>query len=152
MGHIIGRVYRDSFEKGGKEYQTLVLDIRTISVRKKFTIAVNKHKYKDGDVNAVPEAGREHEPDYHIWHNFSARGESIPSVIVGGIRNMTGQGGAYKRATLFDPFLSPYETGFFLFEAKEGGDVLYNVVAEPFGSERQRREVPVVTETIPKES
>jgi hypothetical protein len=151
MNYIIGRVIRDSFEKDGKTFPTLIMDIRTMSVRKKFTISVNKYKYPDKNVEGVPVSGKEGEPDYHIWHNFSGRGESIPSVIVGSIMNAIGQGGtAYKRAVLFDPFISPYEIGFTLFEAKGDGDVLYNVVAEPFRGGGQRRDVPVVTEDIPK--
>lgn len=165
---IVGRVYRDSFEKDNKKVQTLVMDIRTLSVRKKFTISVNKYKYADGNVEGVPHSGHELEPDYHVWYNFSARGESIPSTIVGNIRNMVGNNGPYKSALLFDPFISPYEIRFALFPPKGDGDVLYHVVAEPFRSasdrntlpaaephtaayDRNGRDVPVVTETIPKE-
>lgn len=133
----IGRVYKDSYTKGGVEYPLIMLDIRTISVRKKFTISVNKNKYEDGKITSLPVQGKEEHPDYHIWHNFSNRGEFIPSVIVGNIKNAVSESGLnYKRAKLFDPFLSKENIYFTLFEVEKDKKIdenhLYNVVAEPY--------------------
>lgn len=133
MSHVIGRVYRDSFESGGKTIPTLVMDVRTVSVRKKFTIAVNKLKFPSGKVDGAFADGMEAEADWIIWGNFSGRGESLPSVIVGELRREVSHGGLeYKKGFLFDPFLSPYEIGFALFEDKGETDMLYSIVAEPY--------------------
>jgi len=133
----IGRVYKDSYMKNGKKFPLLILDIRTISIRKKFTISVNKNKYENGNVTSVPTQGREDHPDYHIWYNFSNKGESIPSQIVGDIRNAVSENGlAYKKAKLFDPFISDKNIYFTLFsvddDKKIDADHLYNVVAQPY--------------------
>jgi len=133
----IGRVYRDSFVKDGKKFPILVLDIRTISIRKKFSISVNKNKYEDGNVLSQPVAGKEEYPDYHIWHNFSNRGESLPSQIVGDIRNAVSDSGLdYKKAKLFDPFISDKNIYFTIFAVDDDKKIdenhLYNVVAKPY--------------------
>lgn len=133
----IGRVYKDSYKKEGQIYPMLTLDIRTITVRKKFTISVNKNKYLDGRVDSIPVQGKEEHPDYHIWTNLSNRGESLPSVIVGNIKNAVSEGGlSYKRAKIFDPFVSKENIYFTLFavdaEKKIDENHLYNVVAEPY--------------------
>jgi len=135
----IGTVYKDSYIKDGKDIPLIKLDIRTITQRKKFTISVNKHKYVDGVLkkeNIIQ--GKEEHPDYHIWANFSNRGESIPSVIVGSVKNAVSQHGlAYKSAKIFDPFISRYSIYFTMFEAsvedkEKNKDLLYNVVASPY--------------------
>ena len=136
----IGRVYQDSYKgRDGKEVKFIQLDLRTISTRKKFTISVNKLKYVDGiqkSENIIQ--GKEDHPDFHIWANFSNRGESLKSVIVGSVKNMVSQSGlAYKSAKIFDPFLSRYNLYFSLFsvseeEKKENPNLLYNVVASPY--------------------
>ena len=133
----IGRVYKDSYKKDGKEFPLLILDIRTITTRKKFTIAVNKFKYPSGAVNGVVTQGKEDYPDYNIWYNTSSKGESLPSVIVGSIKNAVSENGlAYKRARIFDPFVSKYSIYFTLFavdaDKKIDANHLYNVVAEPY--------------------
>jgi len=135
----IGRVYRDSYYNKGlqKDVGTIVLDIRTISTRKKFNISVNKFKYEDGNVNGAPAQGKEEHPDYHIWANFSNRGESIPSQIVGSVKDAVSENGLkYKRASLFDPFTSKESIYFTLFtpdaEKKIDENHLYDVVAQPF--------------------
>jgi len=133
----IGRVYKDSYMKDGKKFPLLILDIRTINIRKKFSISVNKNKYADGSVTSQPVVGKEEHPDYHIWYNFSNRGESLPSQIVGDIRNAVSENGlAYKKAKLFDPFLSDKNIYFTLFEVDEDKKIdkhhLYNVVAQPY--------------------
>ena len=133
----IGRVYKDSYTKDGKKFPLLVLDIRTLSIRKKFTISVNKNKYASGAVNGVLTEGKEEHPDYHIWYNFSNRGESIPSQIVGDIRNAVSENNlAYKKAKLFDPFISDKNIYFTLFsvddDKKQDENHLYNVVAQPY--------------------
>lgn len=133
----IGRVYKDSYTKNGKVYPLLTLDIRTITVRKKFTISVNKNKYPDGKVTSQPVQSKEDCPDYHIWTNLSNRGESLPSVIVGNIKNAVSENGlAYKRAKIFDPFVSKENIYFTLFSVDEDKkidtDHLYNAVAEPY--------------------
>jgi len=86
----IGSVYHSSYLVDKKEVKFIQLDIRTISLRKKFTISVNKLKYKDGVLKQenIIEGTHDH-ADYHIWANFSNRGESLKSVIVGSIKNMT---------------------------------------------------------------
>jgi len=135
----IGRVYMDSYIKDKKEVSFIQLDIRTITERKKFVISINKLKYLDGirkQSNIIQ--GTEDHPDYHIWANFSNRGESVPSVIVGSIRDMVSSGGKeYKSAKMFDPFLSKHSIYFSLFsvndeEKKKNPEMLYNVVASPY--------------------
>jgi len=133
----IGRVYSDSYTKDRKKYPLIILDIRTITTRKKFTIAVNKMKYPDGVVNENITQGKEDYPDYNIWYNTSARGESLPSVIVGSVRNSVSENGlAYKKARIFDPFLSKHSIYFTLFSVDDDKKIdanhLYNVVAEPY--------------------
>jgi len=136
----IGRVYKDSYVKGGNVIPLITLDIRTITVRKKFTISVNKLKFPDGKTVAqggVAAQGKEEHPDYHIWTNLSNRGESLPSVIVGNIKDAVSENGlAYKRAKIFDPFVQKESIYFTLFavddEKKIDENHLYNVVAEPY--------------------
>ncbi|MCX6076017.1 MAG: hypothetical protein NTW78_03930 [Campylobacterales bacterium] len=135
----IGRVYRDSYvNKVTKEVvKTVMLDIRTISAKHTFSISVNKLKYPDGVINGNIVAGKEEHPDYHIWANLAKRGESGWSEIVGNVRNAVSDSGlAYKRAVLFDPFLSKENIYFTLFsvepEKKVDETHLYNVVAQPF--------------------
>lgn len=133
----IGRVYKESYTKNGNVYPLIQLDIRTISLRKKFSISVNKNKYPDGKITDVPMQGKEEHPDYHIWANFSNRGESIPSVIVGSIKNAVSEGGlAYKRGKIFDPFLSRESIYISLFtvddDKKTDENHLYDVVAQPY--------------------
>ena len=136
----IGRVYKDSYVKGGNVIPLITLDIRTITVRKKFTISVNKIKFPEGKTDAqggVPVAGKEEHPDYHIWTNLSNRGESLPSVIVGNIKDAVSENGlAYKRAKIFDPFVQRESIYFTLFAVDDDKKIdenhLYNVVAEPY--------------------
>jgi len=136
----IGRVYKDSYVKGGNTIPLITLDIRTITVRKKFTISVNKIKFPEGKTvtqGGVAVAGKEDHPDYHIWTNLSNRGESLPSVIVGNIKDAVSEGGlAYKRAKIFDPFVQKESIYFTLFavdaDKKIDENHLYNVVAEPY--------------------
>jgi hypothetical protein len=113
----IGRVYKSSYAKDGKVYPLIQLDIRTISLRKTFTISVNKLKYPSGNINETPVQGKEDHADYHIWANFSNRGESLPSVIVGSVKNAVSENGLhYKNGKIFDPFLSRDNVYFALFE------------------------------------
>lgn len=129
----IGRVYKDSFVKDQKSYPLLILDIRTITVRKKFNISINKTKFPDGKIGS-PVQGTEAQPDYHIWYNVSARGESLPSVIVGEISNAVSQSGlAYKKGKLHDPFL-PRDVRFSLFSVEDDKkidkDHIYNAMTD----------------------
>ena len=134
----IGRVYKSSYVNKDKVVvNTIMLDIRTISAKQTFTISVNKMKYPDGVVNANIAVGKEEHPDYHIWANLAKRGESGWSEIVGNVRNaVSEQGLAYKRAVLFDPFLSKENIYFTLFSVESEKRVdenhLYNVVAQPY--------------------
>lgn len=134
----IGRVYKSSYVNRDKEtVQTILLDIRTISAKHTFTISVNKVKYPDGAINANIAAGKEEHPDYHIWANLAKRGESGWSEIVGNVRNAVSEGGvAYKRAVLFDPFISKENIYFTLFsvekEKKVDENHLYDVIAQPY--------------------
>ena len=133
----IGRVYKDSYTKGGQVYPLITLDIRTLTQRKKMTISVNKVKFPDGKVGGPIAQGKEEHPDYHVWANFSNRGESTPSVIVGNIKDAVSEGGlAYKRGNIFDPFVQKESIYFTLFavndEEKIDENHLYNVVAQPY--------------------
>ena len=133
----IGRVYKSSYQKGAQTIDTIVLDIRTITVMKQFTISVNKLKYPDGNINSTAVRGKEEHPDYHIWASLAKRGESGMSEIVGSIKNAVSENGLkYKRASLFDPFVSDKSIYFTLFavdnEKKKDENHLYNVVAQPY--------------------
>jgi len=133
----IGTVYKSSYKKGNEVIQAIILDIRTITLRKQFTISVNKLKFPDGKIGTPIAEGKEDHPDYHIWTNFSNRGESIPSVIVGSIKNAVSERGLeYKRCKIFDPFISKENIYFTLFsvdkEKRIDENHLYNVVAEPY--------------------
>lgn len=134
----IGRVYKSSYVNKDKVVvNTIMLEIRTLSVKHTLSISVNKLKYPDGIVNGNIVAGKEEHPDYHIWANLAKRGESGWSEIVGNVRNaVSEQGLAYKRAVIFDPFLSKENIYFTLFsveaEKKVDENHLYNVVAQPF--------------------
>ena len=105
---IIGRVYTDVFEKDGKEFQVIRMDIRTISFRKKMTIAVNREKWAKGNPPAKLTSEISDAPDYFIWANFSGRGESIPSQVVGHMFNRYGEDGSlvHKDGVVFDPAVS----------------------------------------------
>lgn len=134
----IGRVFKSSYTNKDKVVvNTIMLDIRTISAKHTFSISVNKLKYPDGIINTNIVAGKEEHPDYHIWANLAKRGESGWSEIVGNIRNaVSDQGLAYKRAVIFDPFLSKENIYFTLFsvdaDKKIDENHLYNVVAQPY--------------------
>ncbi|MDQ7067752.1 MAG: hypothetical protein Q9M40_07155 [Sulfurimonas sp.] len=134
----IGTVYKSSYKKDGVDVPLIMLDIRTLTQRKKLTISVNKVKYPSGAVTGAIADGKSEYPDYHIWANFSNRGESIPSVIVGNIKDAVSDGGLkYKRAKLFDPFVSKENIYFTLFSVDDDAklvnpNLLYNVVAQPY--------------------
>ncbi len=133
----VGMVLQESYKKDGKDIPLIVMDIRTITFRKKFTIAVNKLKFPEGKIDGAIAAGKEDHPDYHIWYNVSNRGESLPSVIVGSVKNHVSEGGfAYKKAKIFDPFISQHALYFAIFpvdkEKKVCENHLYNIVAEPY--------------------
>lgn len=134
----IGRVYKSSYMKGDEKIPLLILDIRTISIKKEFTISVNKHKYADMRVDGAVTQGKEEHPDYHIWCNHAKRGESGRSEIVGSIKNAVSEDGnvKYKRASIFDPFISEKSIYFTLFNVDENkkadANHLYNAVAQPY--------------------
>lgn len=143
----IGRVYRDTYynKKTEKNEETIILDIRTITTRKQLTISVNRLKYPEGKVNQNISPGKEDHPDYHIWANFSNRGESLPSVIVGNMKNYTSEDGRtqFKRGKIFDPFVSTTANiTFTLFatapEKKINENHLYDVVAEAYNPNRNQ--------------
>lgn len=131
----IGRVYKGTYKKDNVEYPTLTLEIRTITIKKDFTISVNKYKWESGRVGeGSPVQGKENSPDYHIWGNLNKRGESNPSEIVGGITDKIGQSGnKYKNASICDPFVQKEPIFFNLFsidEAKKSDkNQLYTAVA-----------------------
>jgi len=133
----IGNVFKTSYTKNGQVFPLVEMDIRTITMRKKFTLAVNKLKYPDGVVGGAVTAGKEDHTDYHIWANFSNRGESIPSVIVGNMKNAVSEKGVkYKRGKIFDPFVSNQNIYITLFEVDKEKRIdeshIYSVVAEPY--------------------
>ncbi len=133
----IGKVYRDSYEKDGKQIPTIVMSIRTITFKKEFTIAVNKMKWESGVVGqGVAVQGKENHPDYHLWASLGKRGEAI-SDIVGSIKDMVSDNGLkYKKGNIFDPFIQKEAIYFTLFpideERKTDKNELYKVVAQPY--------------------
>jgi len=134
----IGIVERGSYkDRDGKVVPLVNMDIRTLSIRKKFTISVNKLKYPDGVVNGNIAQGKEEHPDYHIWTSLANRGESGWSEMVGSVRDAVSDNGLkYKRAVLFDPFIQKENIYFTLFsvdeDKKRDANHLYNVVAQPY--------------------
>lgn len=99
----IGRVLEEEYQdkKDGKTKKNKVLDLRTLDTRKRFTISLNKNKYPDGKTIAT---GQETKADFHIWYNFSNRGESLPSEIVGGFKKEKSKEGLnYLRGYIYDP-------------------------------------------------
>ncbi len=131
----IGRVLKDSYEskKDGKTYPQLVLDVRTITVRKKFNINLNKHKYPTGKLDKIKE-GCEDFPDYLVFYNVNGRGESLSQVHVGNIDNdESTKGVPFKKGFIFDPFVQKeplYFTMHGVDESKKSEEAhIYNVVA-----------------------
>ncbi len=98
----IGRVLEEEYkDKEGKKKKNKVLDLRTLDMRKRFTVSLNKNKYPDGKTVAQ---GQENKADFHIWYNFSNKGESLPSEIVGGFKKETSKEGlGYLRGYIYDP-------------------------------------------------
>lgn len=142
----IGKVYKDSYMKDGNKIPTLILDIRTITVKKKFSITVNVFKWESGKVGVGPAAsGKEDYPDYHIWYNINNRGESFPSEIVGNIKEAISENGLkYKKGSIFDPFVQKESIYFSLFpideDKKKDKDQLYNVVVNPYKKSTQQNQ------------
>lgn len=98
----IGRVLEEEYtDKEGKKQKSKVLDLRTLAVRKRFNVSLNKNKYPDGKTVA---AGQEEKADFHIWYNFANRGESGMSEIVGGFKKAVSENGLnYLRGYIYDP-------------------------------------------------
>lgn len=98
----IGRVLEESYtSKDGKEQKSKVLDLRTLTIRKRFNVSLNKNKYPDGKTVAD---GQEEKADFHIWYNFANKGESGMSEIVGGFKRAVSEGGlSYLRGYIYDP-------------------------------------------------
>lgn len=132
IGRVLKAVYLNS-EK--KEVPFILMDIRTITVKKEFTVAVNKLKYSDGKISKESLIeGKESLSDYCVWYNTAKRGESLPSSVVGGINNVTSKDGVeYKTGFIFDLFVQKEPIVFSLFavkeEEKQNENHLYNVVA-----------------------
>jgi len=128
----IGRILRVKEERFGKIHTELVMDIRTISLKKKFTIDMNKIKYPDGDMNS-PKEGCEDYPDYLLWYNVNAKGEALPREHIGNISNIVSGDGSVKRGFIFDPFIQAEPIYFSIFPVEkekvtEEGH-LFNVLA-----------------------
>lgn len=135
----IGKVYRGQYKHktSGEMIDTIIMDIRTISIMKSFTLSVNGLKFPSGKIGSPIAHGKEDHPDYHIWANFSKRGESLPSVIVGNLYNKKSEDRVnYKKGHIFDPFISPNKIYIALFEVKDdrkaNNDHIFNVIAEPY--------------------
>lgn len=135
----IGKVYKDQYKHktSGAMIDTIIMDIRTISLMKTFTISVNVLKFPSGKIGSPIAHGKENHPDYHIWANFSKRGESSLSVMVGNLHNKKSEDGLnYKKGHIFDPFVSPNKIYFALFAVKDDRKVndkhIFNVIAEPY--------------------
>ena len=140
----IGKVYKTQFKHkvSGDMIDTIIMDIRTITVMKSFTISVNVLKFPSGKIGSPIAQGKEDHPDYHIWANFSKRGESLPSQMVGNLYNKrSSEGVNYKKGHIFDPFVSPNKIYFALFAVKEDRKLndghIFNVVAEPYSPPTQ---------------
>ena len=133
----IGKVYRSSYDKDGKQVPTIIMEIRTLTLKKEFTIAVNKNKWASGIVGTGEAVqGKEDYPDYHIWAFLGKRGEAI-SEIVGSVKDAISENSLkYKRANIFDPFIQKEAIYFTLFAVDEDKKIdknhLYNVVAQPY--------------------
>lgn len=128
---IIGRVYKDTFENK----QIIKLEIRTITIKKTFTISANTHKWGNGQVGKdKPVQGQEHKSDYLIWANVAKRGETLPSEIVGGVKDMVGAENQtpYKQCHLIDPFIQKEPICFKMFSVSEDKKLnknhIYNAV------------------------
>lgn len=135
----IGIVYKSQYpHKVTKEMiDTVIMDIRTITVMKTFTISVNSLKFPSGKIGSAIAAGKEDHPDYHILANFSKRGESLSSTIVGNLKNKRSEDGViYKKGHIFDPFVSPNKIYIALFtvqdDRKQSDTHIFNVVADPY--------------------
>lgn len=127
----IGRVIKEKVECAGVTYTELVMDIRTITTRKKFNINLNKIKYPDGDIKK-PKEGYEDFPDYLLWYNINGKGEALPQEHVGNISNAISKDGKeYKKGFFYDPFISTQPIYFSIHpvekETVEGH--IFNVVA-----------------------
>jgi hypothetical protein len=98
----IGRVLEEEYtDKEGKKQRGKVLDLRTLTLRKRFNVSLNKNKYPDGKTVA---AGQEEKADFHIWYNFANKGESGMSEIVGGFKKAVSEKGLnYLRGFIYDP-------------------------------------------------
>lgn len=98
----IGRVLEEEYTaKDGTKQKSKVLDLRTLTLRKRFNVSLNKNKYPDGKTVA---AGQEEKADFHIWHNFANRGESGMSEIVGGFKKAVSENGLnYLQGYIYDP-------------------------------------------------
>lgn len=140
----IGKVYKSQYKHktSGDMIDTIIMDIRTITLMKTFTISVNVLKFPSGKIGSPIAAGKEDHPDYHIWANFSKRGESLPSVMVGNLYNKKSEDRVnYKKGHIFDPFVSPNKIYLALFEVKDDRKVnnehIFNVIAEPYRPNNQ---------------
>lgn len=98
----IGRVLEEEYTgKDGTKQKSKVLDLRTLTLRKRFNVSLNKNKYPDGKTVA---AGQEEKADFHIWCNFANKGESGMSEIVGGFKKAVSESGLnYLRGFIYDP-------------------------------------------------
>ncbi len=89
----------------GTPQESDVLDIRTTTFRKRYTLSVNIKKHSSGKV--IPSQVKEEDkdkPDWHIWWNPSNRGESLPSEIVGSLKlSKSEKGLIYQRGSIQDP-------------------------------------------------
>lgn len=135
----IGKVYKSQYKHklSGEMIDTIIMDIRTLTLMKTFTVSVNILKFPSGKIGSPIANGNEDEPDYHIWANFSKRGESLKSVIVGELNNKRSEDGVrYKKGYIFDPFASPNKIYIAWFEVKGDRKIndehIFNVVAIPY--------------------
>lgn len=140
----IGKVYKSQYKHkvSGDMIDTIIMDIRTISIMKTFTVSVNILKFPSGKIGSPIAQGKEDHPDYHIWANFSKRGESLASQIVGNLKNKKSEDGVnYKKGHIFDPFVSPNKIYIAWFAVKDDRKIndehIFNVVAEPYKPNNQ---------------
>lgn len=98
----IGRVLEEEYvDNNGVKQKSKVLDLRTLTLRKRFNVSLNKNKYPDGKTVAE---GQEEKADFHIWYNFANKGEKGMSEIVGGFKKAVSEGGLnYLRGFIYDP-------------------------------------------------
>lgn len=139
----IGRVLEEEYvDKEGIKQKSKVLDLRTLAIRKRFNISLNKNKYPGGKNIAT---GQEEKADFHIWYNFANKGESGMSEIVGGFKRAVSENGlSYLRGYIYDPSFDGGILWISAFEVDKSkphqGEHTHNIVWSPPKKKEQSRQ------------